>query len=53
MSITIAKDEVEFDRIAAWRIIREILSDPKSVIGLSTGKTTKNIHMLVGSIYEQ
>ncbi len=37
MKITIAKSEKEFDCIAAWRIIGEILNKPESVIGLSTG----------------
>ena len=39
MKITIAKSEKEFDCIAAWRIIGEILNKPESVIGLSTGRT--------------
>jgi len=53
MKITIAKDEAEFDRLAAWRIIGEILSNPKAVIGLSTGQTTKNMHAIVSEIYQQ
>ncbi|NDV58612.1 6-phosphogluconolactonase [Bacteroides sp. 519] len=51
MKITIAKNEKEFDQIAAWRIIAEILTNPKAVIGLSTGRTTKNLHNIVGDIY--
>lgn len=53
MKITIAKDEAEFDRIGAWRIIGEILNNPTAVLGLSTGKTTRNIHLGISSIYEQ
>lgn len=53
MNITIAKNEAEFDRMAAWRIIGEMLSNPKAVIGLSTGQTTKNMHAIVSHIYEQ
>lgn len=53
MKITIAKNETEFDRIAAWKIISEILNNPKAVIGLSTGKTTKNIHINISRIYGQ
>ena len=49
--ITIARDEEEFDRIAAWRIIGEILNNPKAVIGLATGQTTKNMHSIVSQIY--
>jgi len=49
--ITIAKSEEEFDRIAAWRIIGEMMSNPKAVIGLSTGQTTKNMHRHVSEIY--
>jgi len=52
MNITIAKDEVEFDRIAAWRIIGEMISNAKAVIGLSTGQTTKNMHAIVSQIYQ-
>ena len=47
MKITIAKSEKEFDCIAAWRIIGEILNKPESVIGLSTGRTTGNLHRLL------
>lgn len=53
MNITIAADEAEFDRIAAWRIIGEMLSDPRAVIGLSTGQTTGNMHAIVSDIYRQ
>ncbi len=51
MKITITKNEQEFDSVAAWRIIGEILSKPDSVIGLSTGRTTGNLHRKVGEIY--
>jgi glucosamine-6-phosphate deaminase len=51
MKITIAKGEVAFDRIAAWRIIAELLSNPQAVIGLSTGQTTKNMHRIVSEVY--
>ncbi|MDR2916164.1 MAG: glucosamine-6-phosphate deaminase [Tannerella sp.] len=53
MKITIVKNETEFDCISAWRIIREMLINPKAVIGLSTGKTTKNIHLNVSRIHKQ
>lgn len=53
MKVTIAKNEAEFDSIAAWRIITEILHKPKAVIGLSTGRTTKNMHTIVGDIFSQ
>lgn len=52
MKITITKNETAFDHTAAWRIIREILSNPQAVIGLSTGKTTKNLHLLISEIYK-
>lgn len=51
MKITIAQSERAFDCMAAWRIIGEILHHPKSVIGLSTGRTTGNLHRIVGEIY--
>ncbi len=52
MQITIAANETDFDRMAAWRIIREILNKPKAVIGLSTGQTTKNLHTIISEIYQ-
>ncbi|MDR0738127.1 MAG: glucosamine-6-phosphate deaminase [Prevotellaceae bacterium] len=51
MVITIAQNEAAFDCCAAWRIIGEILAHPEAVIGLSTGKTTKNIHAVISHIY--
>ncbi|MDR0507848.1 MAG: 6-phosphogluconolactonase [Dysgonamonadaceae bacterium] len=53
MKITIAENEKEFDTMAAWRIIAEMLANPKAVIGLSTGQTTINLHKIVGDIYRQ
>lgn len=52
-NITVCKDEHEFDVTAAWRIIGQILKKPDSVIGLSTGQTTKNMHAIVSDIYKQ
>lgn len=51
MKVTIARDEHEFDVMAAWRIIGQMLAKPDSVIGLSTGETTKNMHAIVSDIY--
>lgn len=53
LKVTIAKNEAEFDRMAAWRIIGEMLANPKAVIGLSTGQTTTNMHAIVSDIYRQ
>ncbi|MCR5753476.1 MAG: glucosamine-6-phosphate deaminase [Acetatifactor sp.] len=53
MKITIAKNEKEFDTLAAWRIIGQILEKPNSVIGLSTGQTTGEMHRIVSDIYRQ
>lgn len=52
MKITIMKDEHAFDVEAAWRIIGQILKKTDSVIGLSTGQTTKNMHGIVSEIYK-
>ncbi|HMC86722.1 MAG TPA: glucosamine-6-phosphate deaminase, partial [Chitinophagaceae bacterium] len=38
---------------AAWRIIAQMLQKSNSVIGLSTGQTTINMHAIVSSIYKQ
>ncbi len=51
LKVTIAKNEQEFDVMAAWRIIGQMLKKPDSVIGLSTGATTKNMHAIVSDIY--
>ena len=53
LNITIAKDEHDSRVIAAWRIIGQMLSKPDSVIGLSTGQTTKHMHAIVSDIYKQ
>ena len=53
MKITICRDEHEFDVVAAWRIIAQMLEKPDAVIGLSTGQTTKNMHAIVSDIYRQ
>jgi glucosamine-6-phosphate deaminase len=53
MKITIAKNEREFDVTAAWRIIGQMLEKPNSVIGLSTGQTTINMHAVVSQIHAQ
>jgi glucosamine-6-phosphate deaminase len=53
MKITIAKDEKEFDTIAAWRIIAQMLEKPNAVIGLSTGQTTINMHAIVSAIHKE
>jgi glucosamine-6-phosphate deaminase len=53
LQITIAADEAEFDRIAAWRIIGELLNNRQAVIGLSTGQTTRNMYAIVSDIYKR
>lgn len=53
MNVVIAKDEHEFDVTAAWEIIGQMLKKPDSVIGLSTGQTTKNMHAIVSDIYSR
>lgn len=52
MILNIARSEREFDEIAAWRIIGQMLSKPDSVIGLSTGQTTGNMHAIVSELYK-
>lgn len=47
MKITVANNEQSFDNTAASRIVDQICAKPTSVIGLSTGRTTGNIHRLV------
>lgn len=47
------KDEKEFDAAAVWEIIGQMLRKSDSVIGLSTGQTTINMHAIVSDIYRQ
>jgi len=51
MRITIEKNEQAFDLAAAERIVQQIKEKPESVIGLSTGRTTGNMHRLVPQIH--
>lgn len=53
LQVTITKDEAEFDRAMAWRIIGQILANPQSLIGLSTGKTPANTYKIICDIYKQ
>ncbi|MDF2486118.1 MAG: galactosamine-6-phosphate isomerase [Herbinix sp.] len=52
MNIIIAENEARFDHMAAWTIISQMLVKPCSVIGLSTGQTTMNMHRIVSEIYQ-
>lgn len=49
--ISILPDEPAFDREAASRITEQIKSKPDSVIGLSTGRTTGNMHRLAAEAW--
>jgi glucosamine-6-phosphate deaminase len=51
MKITITKNEQEFNITAAWRIIAQMLEKRNSVIGLSTGQTTIDMHAIVSEIH--
>ena len=51
--ITITHSEAAFDKMAADRILSQMKCNPSSVIGLSTGRTTKNMHLLTGEAYRQ
>ncbi|MDB5024542.1 MAG: glucosamine-6-phosphate deaminase [Mucilaginibacter sp.] len=51
MKITIANSEQEFNIIAAWRIIAQMLEKSNAVIGLSTGQTTIDMHRIVSEIH--
>lgn len=53
MKITLTSSEAEFDRMAARRIIDAIAGNPAAVIGLSTGRTTTNIHRTIGRLYRE
>lgn len=51
MKITVAQTEQQFDLAAAWRIVNMIAERPQAVIGLSTGRTTGNIHRHVCDLH--
>lgn len=53
MKITITDSEEQFDRVAASRIVSQICACPHSVIGLSTGRTTGNMHRGVRKMYDE
>lgn len=53
MKITITENEKAFANAAAWRIIGQILRKQRSVIGLSTGRTTGELHRTVAKIHKE
>ncbi len=53
MKIRIEKTESEFDLAAAWCITARMLTQPECVIGLSTGRTTGNMHRLAARIHSE
>lgn len=52
MHITVCENEDRFDSTAAWKIIGQIVAKPDSVVGLSTGRTTRAMHMKVGNLWQ-
>lgn len=53
MKITIEHSEAAFDLAAAQRIISQIKDKKDSVIGLSTGRTTGNMHRKVVQLHQE
>lgn len=53
MKISIVGNEAAFDEAASLRIISQIIEKPESLIGLSTGRTTGNMHRLVVEKYHK
>lgn len=51
MKLTIENNEKAFDLAAAWRIVIQMLVKRDSVIGLSTGRTTGNMHRIAAEIH--
>lgn len=52
MNIHIVNNEIQFDNRAAWKLLKAML-EPGTVIGLSTGKTTGNLHRTAANLYKQ
>jgi glucosamine-6-phosphate deaminase len=53
MKITVAKSETEFFETSARRIVAQMTEKTNAVVGLATGRTTKEIHAAVCSIHKQ
>lgn len=53
MKITIAKSLDDFYKQSAERIASKIIEKPKSIIGLSTGRTTGGIHKALVELYRE
>lgn len=53
LKISITGDEAAFDQAASLRIISQIIEKPESVVGLSTGRTTGNMHRMVVNQYHK
>ncbi len=53
MKITVTDSDKSFADAAAWRIIAQILRKPDCVIGLSTGRTTGELHRTVARIHKE
>ena len=53
LKLNIASNETAFDQAASLRIINQIIEKPNSVIGLSTGRTTGNMHRMVVESYRR
>jgi glucosamine-6-phosphate deaminase len=53
LKVTIMPGEAAFDNAAAWRIITAMVSNPRGVIGFSTGQTTRNMHRIVSEIFSR
>jgi glucosamine-6-phosphate deaminase len=51
MKITLTHSETEFFQAVAWRIVAEMLNNPRAVIGLSTGRTTGGVHAALRDIF--
>ena len=52
MKITVKPKENDVDIYSAWQIVKQIIDNPQSVIGLATGVTTTGIHKMTAEIYK-
>ena len=53
MKITVLDSEKQFDDVAAGRVVEQITEKKNSVIGLSTGRTTGNMHRRIAQLYKE
>jgi glucosamine-6-phosphate deaminase len=53
MKVTVAKSEMEFFQTGAERIVAQMMQKRDAVVGLATGRTTRDVHAAVCVFHQQ